>query len=40
MILDSQRRACALLFAGASAADVTFANPIQPVLRRLRIRLL
>jgi hypothetical protein len=39
MILDSQRRACALLFAGASAADVTFANPIQPVLRRLRIRL-
>jgi hypothetical protein len=39
MILDSQRRACALLFAGASGADVTFANSIQPVLRRLRIHL-
>lgn len=35
-----QNRACALLFAGADGADVTFANPIQAVLSRLRIRLL
>jgi hypothetical protein len=41
LILDSQgRRACGLLFAGSRSADVTFANPIQSVLRRLRIRLL
>ena len=41
VILDSQgRRVCGLLFAGSRSADVTFANPIQAVLRRLRIRLL
>ncbi len=40
VILDDQRRACALLFAGATGADVTFANPIQAALRRLRARLL
>lgn len=40
LILDSQRRVCALLFAGSSIADVTFANPIRPVLRRLKIRLI
>lgn len=41
IIVDRPRdRACALLFAGADAADVTFANPIQTVLSRLRIRLL
>lgn len=33
-------RACALLFAGSSATDVTFANPLGAVLRRLRARLL
>lgn len=40
VILDSQRRACALLFAGSDTADITFANPIRAVLRRLRVRLL
>jgi hypothetical protein len=41
VIVECQgRRACALLFAGSGVADVTFANPIQAVLRRLRIRLL
>jgi hypothetical protein len=35
-----QNRACALLFAGANNADVTFANPIQTVLSRLRVCLL
>ncbi len=40
LILDSQRRACALLFAGSTLSDVTFANPIRTVLRRLKIRLL
>jgi hypothetical protein len=40
IILDAQRRACALLFAGSDTVDVTFANRIQTVLRRLRIRLL
>lgn len=40
VILDRpQNRACALLFAGADLADVTFANPIQTVLSRLRVRL-
>lgn len=40
LIVDGERRACGLLFAGASSADLTFANPIRTVLRRLRIRLL
>ncbi len=40
VILDGGRRACALLFAGATGADLTFANPIGAVLRRLRVRLL
>ena len=42
VILDRPRnRACALLFAGGdAAADLTFANPIQTVLSRLRVRLL
>ena len=41
IIVDRPRnRACALLFAGADGADVTFANPIQRVLSRLRVRLL
>ena len=40
IILDRpQNRACALLFAGADGADVTFANPIRAVLGRLRVRL-
>jgi hypothetical protein len=40
LIVDAERRPCALLFAGADGADVTFANPIRAVTRRLRIRLL
>jgi hypothetical protein len=40
LIVDAAHRACALLFAGASATDVTFANPLAAVLRRLRVRLL
>jgi S1-C subfamily serine protease len=39
LIFDSQQRACGLLFAGSQATDLTFANPIGAVLRRLRIRL-
>ncbi len=39
VIVDPERRACALLFAGASAADLTFANPIRTVLSQLRVRL-
>jgi hypothetical protein len=39
-ILNTRSRVCALLFAGSDTADVTFANPIRSVLRRLRIRLL
>ena len=39
LVLDGERRACGLLFAGASAADVTLANPIRMVFRRLRVRL-
>ncbi len=40
LIVDAQHRACALLFAGSGTTDVTFANPLNTVLRRLRIRLL
>ena len=40
LIVDAGQRACALLFAGSSTTDVTFANPLGTVLRRLRIRLL
>ncbi len=39
VIMDGRGRACGLLFAGSSAADITYANPIQPVLRKLGIRL-
>lgn len=39
IILDSRQRAVGLLFAGVGARDVTFANPIRPVLRKLRMRL-
>jgi hypothetical protein len=40
LIVDAAHKACALLFAGSSATDVTFANPLAAVLRRLRVRLL
>jgi hypothetical protein len=40
LIVDADHRACALLFAGSSAQDVTFANPLATVLSRLRVRLL
>lgn len=40
LIVDAQHRACALLFAGSGTTDITFANPLGTVLRRLRIRLL
>jgi hypothetical protein len=40
LIVDAAHKACALLFAGSTAADVTFANPLATVLRRLRVRLL
>jgi hypothetical protein len=40
LIVDADRRACGLLFAGADGADVTFGNHIRTVNRRLRIRLL
>jgi hypothetical protein len=40
LIVDAAHKACALLFAGSTATDVTFANPLAAVLRRLRVRLL
>jgi hypothetical protein len=40
LIVDADHRACALLFAGSSAQDVTFANPLSAVFSRLRVRLL
>lgn len=40
LIVDANHRACALLFAGSSAQDVTFANPLSAVLSRLKVRLL
>jgi len=39
LILDMERRAVGLLFAGADDANVTWANPIRRVLRALRVRL-
>jgi len=39
LILDSRLRALGLLFAGASSGNITFANPIPLVLRRLQVRL-
>jgi len=39
LILDMERRAVGLLFAGADDANVTWANPIRRVLRVLRVRL-
>ena len=38
LILDSKRRAVALLFAG-NDVDATFANPIQEVLDSLKVQL-
>jgi hypothetical protein len=39
LILDMERRAVALLFAGADDANITWANPIRRVLRALAVRL-
>jgi hypothetical protein len=39
LILDMDRRAVALLFAGADDANITWANPIRRVLRALGVRL-
>lgn len=39
LICTSDRRACGLLFAGSPATDVTLANPIREVFRRLKVRL-
>lgn len=40
LIVDADHKACALLFAGSTATDVTYASPLAAVLRRLRVRLL
>ena len=39
LVVDGNRRACGLLFAGSPTSDVTLANPIRVVFRRLRVRL-
>lgn len=39
LIMDLQRRAVGLLFAGSDAENVTFANPIRQVLQAFKVRL-